>query len=199
MSNFTVKELQQNYLSKLNTYNYQVVSASNDSNKFDLQIPPFPLPTHQQSNLAIFKLKEFWICNQGDVAAERPGGLITQDVSGFCVRFSGLGFRGTNFTNLSNKEVPEYKTPLPTAEFMVINKYASLDRSATAQRSSIQANSGSDTLNQEVVCSNPSGTFISIEVIDLDDQNIIIPDGFYIAIRFEVEVLPNSISSGNVN
>ena len=198
-SDFTLKEVNQYYRTKLNTYNFNIISAPETSQRLSVKIPPFPLPTHQRSSLAIFKLKEFWICGQDNTAGERAGGVVTNDISGFCVRFKGLGLRGTNFSNLSNTLDPDYETPKPTQEFLVINRYGALDNGGGTARDSYQVNSGNGDLSQEVVCSNPTGTELIIEVVDLDDQQPIIPDGFYFATRFEIEVIPDEVSRGVVS
>ena len=199
MSNLVLKEMNQYYRSKLNTYSFNIVSSTDTSDKLSLKIPPFPLPTHQRSSLAIFKLKEFWICGQGDTSAERASGLISGDISGFVVRFKGLGLRGTNFSNVM-RNPDDYTTPLPTQDFLVINKYGALDRNTgTIDRDSIQTNSGNGELTHEIVCSNPTGTELIIEVVDLDDQSLIVPGNFFFATRFEIEVIPDEISRGEVN
>jgi len=198
MSNLVLKETNQYYRSKLNTYSFNIVSATDTSDKLSLKIPPFPLPTHQRSSLAIFKLKEFWICGQDNTAGERASGLLTSDISGFVVRFKGLGLRGTNFSNVM-RNATDYTTPLPTQDFIVINKYGALDRGGGTDRDSLQVNSGNGDLTHEIVCSNPTGTELIIEVVDLDDQSLVIPGNFFFATRFEIEVIPDEISRGEVN
>lgn len=198
MSSITLKESNQYYRSKLNTYSFNLVSATDTTGKCTINIPPFPLPTHQASSLAIFKLKEFYICGQDDTAGERAGGLLTKDLSGFIVRFSGLGLRGTNFSN-AMMDALTYQNPTPSPDFIVINKYGALDRSGTDVRDSLQVNSGNGYLTQEVVCSNPTGTSLEIEVRDLDDQEIIINANYFFYVRFEVEVIPDEIGRGEVN
>ena len=191
MSDFTLKETNQYYRTKLNTYTFNIVSPSANSNTFNVIIPPFPLPTHQRSSLAIFKLKEFWIVDQGDTAAERSSGLITTDITGFIVRFKGLGLRGTNFSNCIGSAV----TPIPSQDFIVINKY----NAGGVERESLQLNSGNGYLTHEVVCSNPTGTDLIIEVRDLQDESFIIPANFFVACRFEIEVIPDEIGRGDFN
>ena len=196
MSAFTLKESNAYYKSKLNTYTFTIVSGVNTSDKLNLQLPPFPLPTHQRSSLAILKLKEFWVfgqdCNNG---TERASGDLTADISGFIVSLKGIGLRGTNLNNLQDQG----GSILPTTDFVVINKYANVDLVGGTAPNERQRCSGNSDLTQEVVCSNPTGTSITIEVRNLDTNNLITPDIFQFSLRFDVEVLPDEVSRGDIN
>ena len=192
----TDREAQIYYDRRLNTYQYSVISKNcnanqdNDVFRFTTDIPPFPFPTHQASSLAIFRLKEFFIMNQGTANNQRASGDNTTDLSGFSVSVIGAGMRGSQYTN-SNQ------TKLTTNNIInVSNKYAMVE---TGTHDQIQVLSGSNEMSDEIVISNPSGTALTFEVRDLRTFTLIpAGDGSYFSyIKFEVELLPPDVSSGN--
>lgn len=205
MSNFTAKEQESFYQRKLNTYHYQVSSrnATGPSNKaglFEFDIPNFAFPTHQASHIAIFKLKDFWVVNQGTKATQRASGLATEDISAFTLNIQGLGTRGMIFSNTGaekNAAGNDNKLTLnPSCKIEVINKYGQIDSGGIL---GLQVVSGSDDTEFEFVCSNPSGQHISVQVINAE-TGAQIPDGedYFSMLRFDIEVILPEISSGNV-
>ena len=191
----TDREAQIYYDRRLNTYQYSVISKNCNANqdnevyRFTTDIPPFPFPTHQASSLAIFRLKEFFIMNQGTASNQRASGDNRIDLSGFSISIIGAGMRGSQFTN-SNQ------TKLTSNNIInVSNKYGIAHSGTEA----LQVLSGSDDGNDEIVISNPSGTALTIEVRDLRTYTYIpVGDSSYFSyIKFEVEVLPPDVSSGN--
>tara|TARA_R100001086_G_scaffold35503_1_gene16081 strand:- start:443 stop:1063 length:621 start_codon:yes stop_codon:yes gene_type:complete len=200
--NYFVKEADNYYRRKLNTYQYTINSnnasgPTNNPGQFEFDIPPFPFPTHQRSKLAIFRLKGFQVINQGNVDAQRVSGTINSDLSGFMVRLSGLGTRGQL---LNNQETNAPAKLLPKPEFFVLNKYADVLEGTGVHeaRQQLQVHSGSDDdLDYCVVVSNPSGTHISVEIRDVVN-NTIIPVGtnYFSVLTFEIEVIDPEVSSG---
>lgn len=192
----TDRETQIYYERRLNTYQYSVISKNcnanqdNDVFRFTTDIPPFPFPTHQASSLAIFRLKEFFIMNQGTANNQRASGDTRKDLSGFAINIIGAGMRGSQYTN-SNQ------TKLTTNNIInVSNKYAMVE---TGTHDQIQVLSGSNEMSDEIVISNPSGTAITFEVRDLRTYTLI-PAGdssYFSYIKFEIELLPPDVSSGN--
>ena len=146
--NYFVKEADNYYRRKLNTYQYTINSnkasgPNNNPGQFEFDIPPFPFPTHQQSKLAIFRLTGFQVINQGNVDAQRVSQTIDNDLSGFYVRLSGLGTRGQL---LNNQETNTPAKLLPKPEFFVLNKYADVLEGTGIHeaRQQLQVHSGSD-------------------------------------------------------
>ena len=125
--------------------------------------------------------------------SERASADLTSDISGFIVSIKGLGLRGTNFTNLQAVELR------PTTDFVVINKYASVDLVGGTAPGERQRNSGNSDITQEIVCSNPTGTSLIIEVRSLDTLALLTPDVFKFSLRFDVEVIPDAVGRGDVN
>ena len=205
MSNFTAKEQESFYQRKLNTYHYQVSSRnttgpSNKAGLFEFDIPNFAFPTHQASHIAIFKLKDFWVVNQGDTGVTRASGVVYNDISVFTLNIQGLGTRGMIFSNtgaeLNGAGDPNKLTLNPSCKIEVINKYGGIGGDATAP---LQVVSGSDDTEFEFVCSNPSGQHISVQVLNAE-TGAQIPDGndYFSMLRFDIEVILPEISSGNV-
>jgi hypothetical protein len=205
MSNFTAKEQESFYQRKLNTYHYQVSSRnatgpSNTAGLFEFDIPNFAFPTHQASHIAIFKLKDFWVVNQGSKANNRASGSLAVDISAFTLNIQGLGTRGMIFSNTGaelNAGGTANKLSLnPSCKIEVINKYGQID---TGGILGLQVVSGSDDTEFEFVCSNPSGQHISVQVINAE-TGAQIPDGdeYFSMLRFDIEVILPEISSGNV-
>lgn len=196
MSDFTLKEANAYYRRKLNTYQYSVLSkncAPQDKvHTFSIDIPPFPYPTKQQSCLAIFRLKKYFVLGQGFTDASRVSGDTDADLSGFVISVGGLGLRGSQFTNSKQSKLT------PNNEIIVINKYGEITPAATKREH--QVVSGSDEEMTEIVISNPSGTHMIFEVRSIDN-NQKLPEGdgsYYSFINFEIELLAPDISMGDV-
>ena len=65
-----IKETQTYYDRVRNTYHYVInsrkgpnQSGKNTLNSFEMEIPPFPFPEHQGSQIGILKVNSFYICN----------------------------------------------------------------------------------------------------------------------------------------
>lgn len=203
-----IKEQNAYYRRKLNTYSYIVNSRNSGGtafgyapHQFAIDIPPFPFPTHQQSNLAIFRLIDCYVCNQGDSDNERVSNSINKDISGFILSVQGLGTRSMLYNN-TNLITETASALLPKSEFLVMNRYGTIVKNAGA-KDEHQVCSGDTQINTEVVVSNPSGTHLIFDLKNLDTyQNIHIQttpttDEYYAVIKFEIELLNNQVSSGN--
>lgn len=191
----TDMETQTYYDRRLNTYQYTVLSkncpVNNKVHTFSIDIPPFPFPTHQASSLAIFRLKKYFVMNQGPTDASRVTGDLDTDISGFVISVGGAGMRGSQFSNTSENKLT------PNNQIVVLNKYGEV--TANGQNRDYQRLSGSDEEMSEIVISNPSGTNLNFQVRDVDTFLLLgVGDGtFYSLINFEIELLPPDVSSGN--
>ena len=199
MSNFTAKEQQSFYLRELNTYHYSVSSRnatgpSKVAGLFEFNIPNYAYPTHQNSSIGLFKLKEFWIVNQGSTAGTRASGVLTSDISAFTLVISGLGTRGMLFSNTGASTITN--TLNPSLKIEVINKYGNTE---TNDMKILQIVSGSNDTEFDFICSNPSGQHISIQVLNAE-TGAQIPNGtdYFSMINFDIEVIDPAISNGNV-
>ena len=205
MSNFTAKEQESFYQRQLNTYHYQVASRNAMGPKrspglFEFDIPNFSFPTHQASHIAIFRLKDFWVVNQGSKATNRASGSTSEDISAFTLNIQGLGTRGMIFSNTGPEKRADgndNQLPLnPSCKIEIVNKYGQID---TGGILGLQVVSGSDDTDFEFICSNPSGQHISVQVINAE-TGVQIPTGeeYFSVIRFDIEVVLPEISNGNV-
>ena len=195
------------YASRLrNTYHYSIQSKSVANTgiratpgRFSFVIPPYPYPEHQGSQEGIFKLKGFWILNQGgSTDAQRVSGDLAYDVSAFKIRIQGLGLRSNMFNSTESTIAGVTTKRLENSkEFIVINRYANVDSNA-ADRDKFDAVSGNDEMSYDVLVSNPAGTQVIVDVFNVDD-NSKIPDGsgaYYSQLEFSIELLPTEIPNG---
>ena len=193
-----IKETQTYYDRVRNTYHYTINSQNcvntNDAGEFEFTIPPFPYPEHQGSQLGLFKLKECYVCRQGNGAtpAQRASGSADFDASGFYVRLEGLGFRSQNFTNFG--AVGTAAQPSARQFFTIVNK----DGGAKNATSEIyQRISGGEAIDLTLVVSNPAGTAVKCRVLDMDDGLPIVDNAqFFTLIHFTIEIIPTEISNG---
>ncbi len=205
MSSFSVKEQNAFYRRELNTYHYQISSQNctgpeRRAGLFEFDIPPYPYPTHQASQLALFKLKDFWIVNQGSKNTQRASQSATDDISVFTLDIKGLGTRSSVYSNtgarLDGAGNPNAKQLFPSTKIEVVNKYGGVNLTGT-----MQAVSGSDETDFECVVSNPAGSHLRVQVLDGDKASQI-ADGeagtYFCILRFSIEVLDPEISSGNI-
>ena len=194
------------YASRLrNTYHYSIQSNALDNSGitntpglFSFTIPPYPYPEHQGSQEGIFKMKGFWILNQGGGANnERVSGDMAYDVSGFKLKIGGLGLRSNMFSSTDSTIGGVRTRRLENGkEFAVINRYANID-SDQADRDPFDMVSGNDEMDYQILVSNPAGTQVSVEVKNMD-ENIRIPTGigYYSQLEFSIELLPTEVASG---
>ena len=193
-----IQETQTYYDRIRNTYHYTINSQNcvntNQAGEFEFIIPPFPYPEHQGSQLGLFKLKECYVCRQGDGSnpAQRASGSADFDPSGFYVRLEGLGFRSQNFTNFGL--VGTSAQPTSRQFFTIINK----DGGADNGTSNIQQRvSGGEAIDMELVVSNPAGTSVMCRVLDVDDGNELADNAqFFTLLHFTIELIPTEVSNG---
>ena len=215
MSNFTLKEQDSYYERIRNTYHYVVNSrkgriGENNIYNFEMDLPPFPYPEHQGSQLGIFKLNSFHICNQDEIdRIPMPQGdsPMYGDSSGFYVIINGIGLRGQIFSNAKSNPVHAGGAgvgPVPSALFQMNSFWIP---NTFGKRHIVTADDASGNFNvlsggyskKEVICSNPAGSKLNVEVIDADTGERIDGDiELYAVLDFSIEVIPNKISTGNV-
>ena len=215
------KVVQKDYDRVRNTYHYVINSrkgqgpaGQNVTHRFGMDLPPFPYPEHQGSQIGIFKLNSFHVCHCDEidrVPMPQGGGLFKfGDTSGFYVIINGLGLRGQVFSNaksnpvhgagVGNAAVPAVLNQMNS--FWIPNKYGkkklvySTDADAPAGGDFNVLSGGYS--KKEVICSNPAGSRISVEVIDADTGVAISDDSdLYCVLDFSIEVIPTEVSSGN--
>jgi hypothetical protein len=188
------------------TYYYSFDSECGNTNgngndalpgKFSQTIQPFPFPEHNSSQRAIFKLLSVYIIGQDAVDGEtiattdRVSGSLAKDASGFYVLCNGLGFSKNQYTSSKSclKEGGQ--------GFYIANE----DGGSNNQDSKIYQNvSGEKYQGPPILCSNPSGTNLIWEVLDVETGNQIIgQDGeapYKTIVNFCIEIIPDDISSG---
>ena len=188
-----------------NTYHYSIQSTAisdtgivNTPGLFSFTIPPYPYPEHQGSQEGIFKMKSFWILSQGGGADnQRVSGDLEYDVSGFKLKIGGIGLRNNMFSSTdSTIGLVRTKRLENCKELPVINRYAKIDTNQ-ANNDTFDMVSGNDEMDYQILVSNPAGTQVSVEVINMD-ENIRIPTGvgYYSQLEFSIELLPTEVASG---
>tara|TARA_R110000737_G_scaffold129543_2_gene161806 strand:- start:294 stop:863 length:570 start_codon:yes stop_codon:yes gene_type:complete len=173
-----------------NTYYYTIESdqgdPADDLGDFQIIIPPFPYPEHQGSQMGILKITGFHITGQTD-AQRVPA--VGYDTSGFYVIMSGIGLRGQTFLNTKSSSLRAQRT------FFVPNTYGT---GSTSKSTTYNRLSGSSDLSQVVMCSNPAGTSIRVEVIDIDTGVKVVENAnLQSIIEFSIELVPTQISNGD--
>lgn len=173
-----------------NTYYYTIESdqgnPEDDLGDFEITIPPFPYPEHQGSQLGILKITGFHILGQTDTQRIPASGY---DTSGFYVIISGVGLRGQSFMNTKSASLRQQRA------FFVPNLYGT---GSTSKATTYNRISGSNELNQVVLCSNPAGTSLRVEVLDIDTGNKIVDNAvLQSVIEFSIELVPTEISNGD--
>ena len=194
------------YASRLrNTYHYSIQSnaisntgITNIPGLFSFTIPPYPYPEHQGSQVGIFKMKGYWVLNQGGGAGnERVSGVLTKDLSAFKLKVGGLGLR-SNMFNSTNSTMAGVQTKRleNSKEFAVINRYANVD-SDGGDKDKFAMVSGNDEMDYQVLVSNPAGTQVSVEVFDMDtNTRILTGSRYYSQLEFSIELLPTEVGAG---
>jgi len=132
-------------------------------------------------------LKSLYVVAQGvGETTDRVSGSLDHDLSCFYVRINGLGIQPTMAT-LQNQTIRGSNT------FFIPNENAQDGLVATEQYQRI---SGGKPSEYEVVCSNPTGTQVSVEVFDGESDGTLIPDGtpndgveYFTIINFSIELL----------
>ena len=192
-----------------NTFTYSISSAGgvdrsdgtgDEIGEFQIYIPPFPFPTHQQSKLAIFTLESFFITGQTDDAYVSAGangqpantGAGRFDISGFYVEVNGLGVRGNNFVNARSNSLRSNKA------FIIMNEYGAQRKdSATAEDYARVLSGGRSGV--ECICSNPSGTTLNVKVLSLDTiDQLTAQAGLDSVINFKIELLPDDFQEREI-
>lgn len=186
------EQLKQEFLRKKNTYHFSVCSADGvlnaDVNNFDFVIPPFPYPEHQRSQYALFKLHSFYVITQNVsnpfAPNERVSASADFDLSGFYVRFDGLGIQPSLGATIQNTAIR-----YGTNTFFVPNENAGADLTQSFQ---YQRVSGGKPDDYEVACSNPVGSNVNIKVFDAESAGDLIPNGggtYDCIVNFSIELL----------
>ena len=208
-----IKETQTYYDRVRNTYHYVInsrkgpnQSGKNTLNSFEMEIPPFPFPEHQGSQIGILKVNSFYICNndKNDRIPEPQGGGAEKvgDSSGFYVILSVIGLRGQKKSNAKSNPVhaggagvvPTPSNLFQMNSFWIPNNHGKRNIEETSGQFNVLSGGYS---GKEVICSNPAGSTLRVEVIDADtgvriDSNI----ELYAVLDFSIEVVPTEISNG---
>ena len=173
-----------------NTFYYTIDSSDGIGSRDELGLiamvlPPTPFPTNQGSQLGVLTFTGFHICAQTD-AHRVPS--VGYDTSGFFVILNGLGARGQALANTKSDSLKRQNA------FFVPNTYGLSDIGVSGPYNRL---SGSDSLNIEMLCSDPSGSQITIEVIDADTGARVVDNGnLYSMVEFKIELLSDDISTG---
>ena len=206
-----IKETQTYYDRVRNTYHYVINSRKGDAGQnhldtFEMEIPPFPFPEHQGSQIGILKVNSFHICNNDktDRLPEPQGGGAEKvgDVSGFYVILSGIGLRGQMFSNaksnpvhgggVGNAGVPSNLFQMNS--FWIPNTYGKRNIEETSGQFNVLSGGYS---GKEVICSNPAGSKLRVQVIDADRGEVVHRNtDLYAVLDFSIEVVPTEISNG---
>jgi hypothetical protein len=202
------KELAEKVNRLRNTYNYSVESSCGDDlgtigpisdspGRFNFRISNFPFPQHNNSQLAVFNLKSFYILNQGSSDVQRATNTLDADASGFNVFINGLGMMRQ--FNQSKR----CKLESTSNAFTIINKYA-LNTATTGTPADVHTQynrvSGGEYYGEECLISNPAGTDVIVEVYDVDDDSQISTDRtkvFFSRMEFSIELIPPDVSNGD--
>ena len=183
------------YQRVLNTYEYSIQSSqgidrddgSGDGiGDFQILLPPFPFPTHQQSKVAIFTLQSFHFISQTATQYVSAGadGLPASsdyDISSFYVEVNGIGLRPQNYTSGKSVSLRGCKN------FLVVNSDG-LNRATAGYE---RVNAGGDC-GIESICSNPVGSTLRIKVFSGDTGDLIADNANLDSIiRFKIELLPD--------
>ena len=186
------EQLKQEFLRKKNTFHYSVCSADGATQtavgKFDFVIPPSPYPEHQKSQYALLKIHSFYIISQGVSnpfqTNERVSASADFDVSCFYVRIDGLGIQPSLGSTIQTGNIR-----YGTNTFFIANDGAGADLRQSFQYQRI---SGGKPDDYEVVCSNPTGSSISVQVFDGESDGDLIPTGggdYFSILNFSIELL----------
>ena len=163
------EQLRQDFLRKKNTFHYSVCSAdginSSNPNSFD-----------------------FYIISQNVTnpinLGERVSGSADFDLSCFYVRVDGLGIQPSLGSTIQNSAIR-----YGTNTFFVPNQNAGAD---LKQSFEYQRMSGGQPADYDVVCSNPVGSAVNIQVFDGEGAGELIPNGngtYDAIINFSIELL----------
>ena len=209
----TIDAIKKEYSRIHNTYHYTIQSnrlvrgvagAGNTqlSGNFEFDIPPFPFPQHNNSQLGILKIKSFYIVGQDSTDAERTSGSVSEDTPAFYVRLRGFGLRPQQFSNnfTAAQVVADYrKGPAPQTDIFVPNDYAMCENATDGNtRYDLQLNAGCGNLNYEFPISNPAGSTCSVQVFynggDLTPNQQLAENGYHSQITFSIELLPDEVS-----
>ena len=189
------------YQRVLNTYEYSIQSSqgidrddgSGDGiGDFQILIPPFPYPTHQQSKVAIFTLQSFHFISQSATQYVSGGanGLPASsdyDISSFYVEVNGIGIRPQNYTSGKSLSLRGCKN------FLVVNTIGGVHRASGGGAGSISEHvSAGGDCGVESICSNPVGSTLRIKVFSGDTGDLIADNANLDSIiRFKIELLPD--------
>lgn len=191
-----IKETQTYYDRIRNTYHYTICSRNcpngqDDVGNFQFTIPPFPYPEHQGSQIGIFCLKELYVGGQGSVAGDRASASVDNDPSGFYVGITGLGIRPQNFTNFGT--AGSSGEPSSRQFFTVLNENGG---AKNADSEIYERVSGGKAMDLEIPVSNPAGTSVRCQVLDMDDTGEVAGANLYSILHFTIELIPTEISNG---
>jgi hypothetical protein len=196
-----------------NTFSYSIQSSQgNERNdftgdeigSFQVEIPPYPFPENQQSKLGIFTLESFYFTSQGidDYVSGGVNGLPANsldDISGFYVEINGLGLRPQLYTTNRIGNLRSNKM------FPIMNQYGRIRRFSDGADPPVytndfaRVNSGGEC-GKEVICSNPSGSVLQVNVYSMDDGEIISDQaGLDSIINFKIEMLPDDFQEREMN
>ena len=181
-----------------NTYHYTINSENcsadrDEAGNFEFVIPPFPYPEHQGSQLGIFKLKEMWIGRQTTTNTQRVSQSNNVDLSGFVVQINGIGIRPQCYSNIEPIAVAGADVTA-RAQFVVINELAVSNNTASFIYPTVSGGKASDGY---CLVSNPAGTTVRVNILNLDNGNPITDNpAYYTLIHFSIELIPTEISNG---
>lgn len=185
-----------------NTFTYSISSAGgidrddgtgDEIGEFQIEIPPVPFPTNQQSKLGIFTLESFYFIGQSDDAYVSAGangqpantGAGRFDISGVYVEINGLGVRGNNFVNAKSNSLRSNKM------YTIINEYGRQRLESASSEDYSRVVSGGRS-GVETICSNPCGTTLRVKVFSLDTiEPITAQATIDSVINFKIELLPD--------
>ena len=206
-----IKETQTYYDRVRNTYHYVINSRKGDAgannlSNFEMDIPAFPFPEHQGSQIGILKVNSFFICNNDktDRLPEPQGGGAEKvgDVSGFYVILSGIGLRGQVYSNAKSNPVHGGgvgNAAVPSAlfqmnSFWIPNTHGKRNIEETSGQFNVLSGGYS---GKEVICGNPAGNKLRVQVIDADRGETVHENlDLYAVLDFSIEVVPTEISNG---
>ena len=198
----TIDTIKKEYSRIHNTYHYTIqsnrlvrggqgVGNTQLSGFFEFDIPPFPFPQHNNSQLGILRIKSFYIVGQDSTDNERTSGAVSEDTPAFYVRLRGFGLRPQQYSNNF--------TGATQTDIFVPNDYAFCENATDGNtRFDLPVNAGCGNLNYEFPISNPAGATCSVQVFycggDLTPNQQIAENGYHSQITFSIELLPEEVS-----
>lgn len=147
---------------------------------FDMRIDNTPFPQMESGKRAIFHLKSFYVQDQ-TVAQRASGGAA--DFSGFFLQISGLGMEQSN--NTTARACGKNRGN----QFYIPNEFGQADN---ANSNTYQVLSGGEYKGSPILCSNPLGTLLNIQVFPTNTA-VRLPANANLEsiITFTIELIPD--------